>query len=153
MSNSAQYKCTQPLAEFADEFLVKCPRCSHLCKVTINSPEISPGDRLFLFYPRKATCFGCGFLKEWAGDSIDYPDGCDWYFCFPLWLQVPCRGNVLWAFNEQHLEVLENYIKGKQRAQPQHRSLISKLPAWIKSSKNRPEILKCIGVLRKRLDA
>ncbi len=78
----------------------------------------------------------------------------DWYFQEPLWLQTECCGETLWAYNEKHLEFIENYVAAKLRARipNQNRSLASRLPKWIKSAKNRDEILKAIGKLKEKLN-
>ncbi len=137
------------LEEFAYEFLVVCPNCSKQCKVLLDG--ISDTNKLF--QPRKAICIHCGFAKKWNGDKISAGEPYDWYFGFPLWLQISCRDEILWALNADHLDFLEDYVSAKQREQlpNKNRSLISRLPVWVKSAKNRGEILKCIQKLREKL--
>src|SRR5215212_7033778 len=68
----------------------------------------------------------------------------DWYFGLPLWLQTPCAGQVLWAWNEWHLDWMERYVAAdlRERTPNINMSLASRLPRWIKSAKNRDEVLK-----------
>ncbi|HEX8846082.1 MAG TPA: hypothetical protein VF791_15635 [Pyrinomonadaceae bacterium] len=139
------------LSGFGDEFLVVCPRCSLCAKVTIavRRQDASPDWRS----PRKVVCPNCAYHQIWEGDSISYGDNRDWYFRLPLWLQVPCRGEILWAYNEEHLNFLEDYVGSflRERHPNKNGTLASRLPTWIKDAKNREEILKCIGRLREKI--
>jgi hypothetical protein len=83
---------------------------------------------------------------------------CDDYFGLPLWLQIPCCGEVLWAYNERHLSLLEGFVAARLRERSRderygwsNRSLPSRLPPWIKSGKNREHVLKGLSRLRARL--
>jgi hypothetical protein len=139
------------LSGFSDEFLVVCPRCSKCAKVTIdlNRQNASLGWRS----PRKVVCPNCSYYKVWTGDSISYGDNHDWYFRLPLWLQTPCCGNILWAYNEYHLNFLEDYVGSvlRERHPNKNKTLASRLPTWIKEAKNREEIIKCIRKLREKI--
>jgi hypothetical protein len=71
----------------------------------------------------------------------------------PLWLAVPFRGHVLWAINADHLTFMENYVAASLRETgPGNSRLASRLPAWIKSAKNRDDILRSLALLRAKLD-
>lgn len=71
-----------------------------------------------------------------------------------LWLSVPFRGRVLWALNADHLTFLENYVAaGLRETAPGNGRLASRLPAWIKSAKNRDDIVRALARLRERLEA
>jgi hypothetical protein len=70
-------------------------------------------------------------------------------FGFNLWLQIPCCGSILWAYNERHLSDLKSYI-GSSLRDGQHRrnwSMVTRLPRWIIIAKNRDAVLKCIEKL------
>lgn len=81
----------------------------------------------------------------------------DWYFHIPLWLQTPCCGEVLWAYNEEHLAFLEAFVAAKQRTSVRdeygwsNRSLMNRLPLWVKQAKNCDEVLRGLGRLREKL--
>lgn len=82
----------------------------------------------------------------------------DWFFHFPLWLQIPCCSEILWAYNPEHLQFLESYVGAllRERARDEehgwsNQSLASRLPSWIKSFKNRAGVLKCVEKLKERL--
>ncbi|WP_326281641.1 hypothetical protein [Tamlana sp. 2201CG12-4] len=104
------------------------------------------------FFDLKVTCIHCGHHKEFK--PID-----SWYKLAPItvemedFLKVPCCGQILWAMNLEHLDFLERYVESdlRERIPNINKSLASRLPKWIKSSKNRLEILKCIKKLRNKL--
>src|SRR5260370_39279346 len=77
----------------------------------------------------------------------------DWYFQLPLWLQTPCAGEILWAFNSAHLSFLESYVpaRDRRRLPNVNRSAASRLPMWIKSAKNREAVLHAIAILSERI--
>ena len=79
-------------------------------------------------------------------------------FDLSLWLQKPCCGEVLWAYNARHLTFLAEYVGAKLRNQrsdlslPQSNSALeSRLPRWMLSAKNRPAVLRGVKSLRERL--
>lgn len=140
------------LDQFRDEFLVVCPKCQGMGKVI---PLEIKSDKLNaqLFAPRKFICLKCVYRDNWKAHKILTGSNVDWYFRFPLWLQISCCGELLWAYNLEHLEVIERYVSAKlrERNKKGRNSFLSKLPQWIKSAKNRDEILKAIGKLRTKL--
>jgi ribosomal protein S27AE len=148
---------------FGDYFLVKCPRCKKSARVITNDEKGIPEVRFI--------CLKCGYTKDWVRKSpgIAYcqnsdhfkegevwiGDAVDWYFHFPLWLQTPCCGHILWSYNHEHLLWLKSYVSAKLREQSKHeeygwsnRSLASRLPKWIKKKNNREAILSAIEELR-----
>lgn len=135
--------------EIGDEFLVVCPNCSGKAKVfpgDTNSEKLS--ERLTA--PRKVVCQSCFYRGNWIRGRMSIGGAHDWYFQLPLWLQISCCGETLWAYNERHLKFIENYVSAKLRERKPfvNKSLASRLPQWIKSAKNRDEILKAIARLR-----
>jgi hypothetical protein len=81
----------------------------------------------------------------------------DPHFWWPLWLRASCcGGRTLWAWNVEHLDVLEGYIGAQLRERGTaerwgQTSMLEKLPTWMKTAKNRDELLKVIGRLRATL--
>jgi hypothetical protein len=70
----------------------------------------------------------------------------------PLWLRAEFRGRLLWALNEPHLDFLERYVAAGVREQsPGNSTLASRLPAWIKSAKHRPALVKTLRRMRETL--
>lgn len=139
------------LDEFSDEFLVVCPKCQKMAKVVLEAHSEKINTQLFS--PRKFICLNCPHRDIWRGKQIITGSNVDWYFRFPLWLQISCCNEILWAYNLKHLEIIEQYVSAKlrERTKKGRNSFLSKLPGWIKSAKNRDEILKAIEKLRTSL--
>jgi len=142
---------------FQDEFWVRCPRCQSRAIV-----RCTTDDPANWFAPRRVACGQCGFSNTWNSTTIsrDWHSATDWYFHYPLWLQTPCCGEILWAYNPRHLDWLEAFVGAKLRSQrpdPQrgwsNRSLAARLPKWIQSRKHRSAILQAIAQLRQSYGA
>src|SRR5699024_2318562 len=113
---------------------------------------------------RRLVCAHCGLTKERAAQAYPPREQDAWYDALELWLQTPCCGETLWAYNKEHLDFLEQYVAAtlRERTHPdgtlwsqtpaRNSTLASRLPAWIKSAKNREAVLKGIGKLRQMLD-
>src|SRR5271165_6019715 len=91
------------LTDFAYLFLVRCPRCQRCAHVV---PEFDT-TREFVspYFVRRVRflCSYCGAIKEKDGHTRMWVGGSnDWYFRFPLYLQMPSCGHVLWALNLEH---------------------------------------------------
>jgi hypothetical protein len=87
----------------------------------------------------------------------------DPFFGLPLWLQTPCCGNVLWAYNGRQLDLLAEYVGADLRERVSRSpgegafrrfegveafTMLERLPAWIKSAGHRAEVLKAVARLR-----
>ena len=143
------------LARFADEFLVVCPRCRQCARVT---PLPTPADETWheLYTPHRLLCPSCTYTKDQTTRSVTFAHDRDWYFDCPLWLTVRCAGGQIYAFNYRHLIWLEEFIGAtlrERRPNPEwgwsSRSAINIPPRWIKSAKNRRDILHGIGKLKR----
>jgi hypothetical protein len=153
--------------DFCDQFLVHCPRCDKCAQVVLRDKDDPAWEvkrlkgRLgyvtsAMFAPRRLICEHCSYTKDWHGSEVGNAESDgprDWYFHQPLWLQIPCCGEVLWAFNEEHLDMLEDFVGAKLREVKPHGTLASRLPEWMKTAKHREEVLKCIQKLRVMLPA
>lgn len=97
----------------------------------------------------------CGQLSSAAVTApwivIDGPQ--DPFFGLPLWLRASVSGEELWAYNEAHLGVLEDFVTAtlREREQPRNGSLASRLPRWIKARKNRARVIAGLARMRERL--
>ncbi len=165
----------QVLEDFADTMYVRCPRCHRCATVSriscdemrsisdaslcskIERPELSSNSFGRSFHPRKLSCLPCSYTQIWRGNVLRKGSD-DWYFGYPLWLQTPCCDKILWALNEEHVSFLEQYVTAKQRTKfyaegcIRNGTMASRLPNWIKSAKNRREVLKGLARLRSLLD-
>lgn len=142
---------------FADEVLVKCPACGDCAVVLANLGEREVRRKRHFEPPkvrRRLRCPACGLFKdEWHSEPL-YGAAVDPYFRLPLWLQEDCRGHVLWAYNARHLDRLESYIAARLRERGRRlgsMSMVERLPTWMKSSKNRDDVLRIIRRLRTSL--
>jgi len=72
------------------------------------------------------------------------------YFNAALWLKVPFRNEILWAYNAGHLEYLEQYIEAGLREHTDRVgfTLLEKLPKFYHDAKNREALLKLIAKLK-----
>lgn len=75
-----------------------------------------------------------------------------------VWLQRPCCGRTLWAFNEEHVSYLGQVVAPKLRERRPDESfgwsnstLDSRLPRWMLKGSNRDEVLKGLQALRAML--
>lgn len=129
---------------FGDEVLVVCPRCT--------------GRAVLRGYPRRrdappprVSCVHCGLAQIFDRSSSGRKD-------LQLWLQTPCCGKTLSAVNAAHLDYLERFVRAELRERVRdpewgwsNRALVSRLPRWIQSARNRAEVLLCIERLKRRL--
>lgn len=126
---------------FSHTVLVECPKCS-ACAFVTKSSEAYPYFR--------AICKKCGLLP--SSSILSWGSG--YFFGYQLWLRVNCCGHELWAYNKQHLDFLEGYISSalRERIPNINQSIASRLPSWIKSSKNREQLIKAVRKIRGKLN-
>ena len=148
--------------EFLDNILVVCPNCGN--KAIVQSKGVHEKDT-------KMSCASCGankyyaevpkdiYINERSGlvheiEDIVLGKNIDPYFHLPLWLQKEMSKGILWAYNYEHLEYMENHIGAELRhrhaTQNQFRSLGAILPKWMTAQKNRKEVLNTIKMLKQK---
>lgn len=102
---------------------------------------------------RRLACGSCGFTRDHDGVVVAYyADGRDPCFGYPLWYRTSTSKGVLWAYHRAHLEALRAYVASTDRKRSQNpgwrnKSYFSRLPAWIKSAKNRDMAVKALDQL------
>jgi hypothetical protein len=141
------------------EILIDCPRCR--CSATVRpTARAADGSDPPAFDDRRATCTACGYIEDWSPPTGErtirwWTDGRDPYLGHPLMLRTSCAGHTLWAYNEAHLGLIEDFVGARHRERshdhPGGGSLVQKLPAWMKAAKHRDEILDACTRLRARL--
>ncbi|NMO95331.1 hypothetical protein [Paenibacillus lemnae] len=122
--------------------LIECPDCQRCIILKQNNFIIC--------------CNNCGYLNDIKSmGNVVASWGKNEGICYnhKLWLRIPCCGEELWAFNKEHLEYLEGYITSKIRSRKPNinQSVASRLPTWMKESKNKLQISRAIEQLKKRL--
>ncbi len=99
-------------------------------------------------------CPHCATSRRYQPRNIKHclPDkdsgrACDPVFGYALWFQTAIRGDLFWAFNRRHLTDIRNYVQSRlrERRMTGHMTMVERLPAFIKSAKNRDAILKAIS--------
>ncbi len=140
--------------DYQREALLRCPRCgAPAWSRVVANHDTSP------FAPRRLVCGACAYVANWAEQSIRRADGAcaiDDYFRLPLYLQTPCCGDVLWAYNPVHLDALGEWLRAYQRERRRYprrgwsnQSFWSRLPRWIKQAGHRDDVQAALD----RLDA
>ncbi|WP_329456743.1 hypothetical protein [Streptomyces sp. NBC_01497] len=145
--------------DFIDHVLVRCPKCTgiaHVSPAALVSGEASAA----LFAPRRLTCRTCGLTRH-AADGLRLFRGrgeaLDPYFGLPLWLQAETRHGWVWAYNPEHLDLIRQFVQAPLRERPpwdsegRKMTVVARLPSWIKSAKNRVEVLRAIDRIRASL--
>ncbi|MFX0592025.1 hypothetical protein [Melissospora conviva] len=151
---------SERLCCFAGEILVRCPRCDG--QASIVSDPADKGHR-HLWVRRRLVCRRCGRTAAWEAPRIPGSAGRnlprfsgprDPYFGLSLWLSIDCRGRVLWAYNAEHLELLESYVSAGLRERgrgARSMSMVERLPKWIKDARNRTEVVRAIRRMKTSL--
>jgi hypothetical protein len=134
----------------ADDIDVVCPRCRARALVI---PQ--PTERVSVVYwSRRFVCTACASTASWSSGSRGSVWGgpVDPFFRLPLWLRADFRGGrTVWAFNDAHLTLLEDYVSAglRERGNDEHHlTLVARLPSWWKSAKNREDLLRVFARLR-----
>ena len=108
----------------------------------------------------KMKCENCGDECEYEAHLSRYYRNhglvCDSIFGLPLWLQKEFRQDLFWAFNYDHLKLVEEFVQAKLRERgidpknsyKKNSALVRRLPVFISSAGNREEILKLIHELQ-----
>jgi hypothetical protein len=166
MTNKRAVLSDESIYDFADEFLVSCPRCAEQAVVRDRGSGVDPRIRL--------SCAGCGHSDELRRgpsaivfSSLDVGEEgtalvgapVDWHFRQPLWLQTACCGETLWAYNVRHLEAIREFVAADLRERRRtewgwrNQSLRSRLPKWVQLAKNREAVLRCLDRMHARVSA
>ncbi|MHC0036640.1 hypothetical protein [Pseudoneobacillus sp. C159] len=143
MSNSKFKDNGETIYNFLFNFpiLLKCLNCSKVVVAKRNNVE-DLGFRLI--------CCNCGIVHK---NNPFESWGHGTFYGHNTWLNTRCCGEVLWAYNKEHLDLMEGFILSslRERLPNINQSLASRLPSWMQSSKNRQELEKGFSVLRKQL--
>lgn len=156
------------LCQFTDHVLVRCPRCAacaHLRWLSAHTERRK--NRTVRLAGHRLTCGACGHTTDWLREfSWQVPPVIGvgpvlHGFGLEVWLQAPCCGEVLWAYNEPHLRFLETYVGAELRERwPDTNEgwqdiggLGRRLPRWMLLAKNREAVLRGLTGLREQLQS
>lgn len=141
------------LGNFRGDILVKCPRCTDCAHLTErhDARGYLAGHRLI--------CSNCGLSRTWgamtrwqpAVHPARHPE-------LDLWLATTCGREVLWAYNQEHLEFLTGFIRAKIRPKARialfggnTRSLETCLPRWMINRGSRSRVLQGLEILHDKV--
>ena len=120
-----------------------------------------PAQVRFLAGSARLTCGSCSLFRETRGNPACSPilgggEVRDPWFGARLWLQADVTGHLLWAANQDHLSLIEQYVSSRTRSRrdfTQFGSAIGEqLPSWLVSAKNRDAVLRTIARMRRAPD-
>lgn len=146
-----------PIEEFADEVLVACPACGKMATARL-VPLVEPAHHgpMVAQVEGRLVCAHCGHNARRPAFVRANGGPVDPVFQQPVWLQRPCAGETLWAYNARHLDALEQYVRAplrERRPDPdggwRNAAWTSRLPQWLSSAKNREAVLQCIARIRR----
>lgn len=146
--------------DFIAHIDVICPKCTSKAVVIGGQPyiNITEYESNVMF-----SCVSCGFTLKYSttpkigiyrnssGKNISariliMNTSKDPYFGFEVWYQIETRYGLLWAYNTEHLTVIQNYIADNLRSRNglpyKNNCIASRLPQWAKDSKNRDYLIK-----------
>lgn len=104
----------------------------------------------------KTKCPHCNFQEEWKTKTYRVKEESkldnglvrEMWYDLPLWFQKEFDGNIFWAYNLDHIDYLERYIKADLRERNNKGSyngtMISRLPQFVKAAKNREKLFKIL---------
>ncbi len=147
------------------EYQVRCPECGGCAQVVSKSKESETKTRASLTTTTfTLVCGQCSFFTErpfpssWNTTPSTPPR--DLVFKLPLWLQTRCKGNILWAYNAQHLSDIESMVEAQLREDGQdwrgkmaNRTMAARLPRWMLLRKSRSEVMRGLVRLRGKLES
>ena len=137
------------LTDFENEVWVVCPSCSKKALATLKTSEKQA----------RLVCAHCGYhavasaMQEYGkGKTLELKQAAHLFFDAGLWFTAPFKNHLFWAYNQEHLTYLEQYIAAKLRehADRSHFTLLEKLPKFYHEAKNREGLLKLIEKLKKK---
>lgn len=149
--------------DFTERIDVVCPRCEKKALV-MGIPAYAP----ITEHEKKVrfSCVSCGYAIKYANtpkmlvyintqgkpkySRVLYRDApIDPFFGFTVWYRVDTTYGLLWAYNLEHLSVIEAYIADPLRErngiENRNNSLASRLPKWVSSAKHREYLLRLVA--------
>jgi hypothetical protein len=162
MENRSKHTYRKAIYDFVKEVLVVCPKCAGRALVRADDFDTPK----YEISEVKIICTGCGFNKilenvskrhdpkQKRGNILIFGSPVDPFFHLPVWLQTDFSGEILWAYNLEHLDFLAAHVGAKLRErngfQFRVRSIGARLPRWMTSAGNREAVLKAIVSLREK---
>jgi len=125
--------------------LVRCPSCERIAH--FERRPCTPPDAGGRRYPHtRPLCRSCGLCRIDTGPS-QHPRPA-------LRLRTGTGHGELWAYNLRHLDLIRRFVAADLRERApwydtgQKMTLVARLPVWMKSVRNRDEVLRAVHRLR-----
>lgn len=101
----------------------------------------------------RSRCRGCGHLNTIAARGGFEPirDGHDHWFGLPVVLRIRHGSRYVWAYNVEHIAMLEGWLEAELRERslhPYYATMAARLPKWMKAAHARRPVLRALGKLR-----
>lgn len=154
--------------DFANSIDVVCPRCEKKALVKGASLYLTAAEHEEQV---RFACVTCGYALKYSNipkeviganslgtlrysRTLSRNGAVDPFFGFALWYCITANEGLLWAYNLEHLSVIEAYVGDSLRERNgipfQNDSIASRLPQWVSSAKNRTYVLRLIANAKKR---
>lgn len=143
------------LYEFIKNVLVECPNCGQQALVNTNGYTIFQPEAVNV----RVVCTHCGYNKmldrlSTRSKHLIIGAPVDPFFHLPLWLKMELGDELLWAYNQEHLDFLAQHVGAKLRERNgfkyQVKSIGARLPRWMTAARRREEVLRAIEKLRSK---
>ncbi|MFM2423147.1 MAG: hypothetical protein RL291_1677 [Pseudomonadota bacterium] len=158
-----------------DMALVVCPRCQGPARTMPGQRTDNKTDPAKAFTAHKLVCTACSHTRG-AGQTepssaVGIGGATDAAFGLPFWLTIETRHGLLYAQNLEHLDIIEAFVagtlrerrlveyRGNGRNMPSNmrwhdnKTIVSRLPRWVKLAKKRAEVLSALARLRAKASA
>ncbi len=128
---------------------VRCPSCdANAVSVAVKARAGKVIDDYLDLCDRIIICAQCAYSDHAAWSVWGYAHQPGTFGEYELWFQVDTPQGTIHAFNREHLSTIRNFIGADLRErdfqQTRNNNYFSRLPKWMKSSKNRDMVLKHI---------
>ena len=153
MENRTKHTYQTYIYEFVRDILVVCPQCAGKALVQTGNFQQMKYDTRDI----RVVCAACGYNKTLEtiptnSKHLIFGAPVDPFFHLPVWLQLDFSGNLLWAYNTDHLDFLAQHVGAKLRerngAPYRVRSIGARLPRWMTAKNSRDAVLKAIEKLK-----
>ncbi|MFO0748556.1 MAG: hypothetical protein U1F43_23265 [Myxococcota bacterium] len=124
----------------------RCGRCGQWCERRFASAAVRRGKVML-----RCTC-GAETEAPVETRVIRYGGPYDPYFGLPVALQASVRGQLLWAWNRRHLELLAAWVGAtlRERRGPPRKTLLASLPSWLGRAELRGDLMRALDRLMRR---
>lgn len=134
------------IGDFLDSALVRCPRCRRRAEAFGWRGEVAA----------RLVCGACGLARTFEERRTSLVGSLGADSDPPLWLQGPCVGRILWAYNMRHVHFLDAVVSARLRLRSRpvesghvNKRLASRLPKWLLAAKHRAAVLHGLVELRR----